>query len=77
MNYTNIKFLLSSEWWRELCLELDSRANQLKEEILDEAAETSPDINSLRKMSADREAILELKGLPATLLDSAEEFEDL
>lgn len=69
---TNIKNLLSSEWWRELKQELDNRADQLKEEILTEAASEIPDLRLLRKKSADREAILELKGLPAALISSAE-----
>ena len=74
---TNIKHLISSEWWRELKKELDTRVDHIKESILTEAAVSSPNTDLLRKWSADREAILELKGLPATLINSAEEVEDL
>lgn len=72
----NIKNLISSEWWRELKKEIETRIAQVEEEILIEADKASPSLDGLRKKSADRTAYTYLLELPASLTYWAEEIEE-
>ena len=73
----NIKHLISSEWWRELKKEMESRIAEVEIEILEKAQMPSSNEASLITLSADRKALKELLNLPASLIEEWDVIDDI